>query len=56
VVTARRLVRGWIVEAIASGELVAILAEAPASILLALTDGLTLRGALASTHVSSLSA
>jgi len=52
VVTARRLVRGWIVEAIACGELVAILAEALASILLALTDGLILRGALANTHVS----
>jgi TetR/AcrR family transcriptional regulator, transcriptional repressor of aconitase len=47
-VTARRrqLVRGWIEEAIASGELVAIPANALASILLALTDGLMLHGAL----------
>jgi AcrR family transcriptional regulator len=47
-VTARRreLVRGWIEEATASGELVAIPANALASILLALTDGLMLHGAL----------
>jgi AcrR family transcriptional regulator len=47
-VTARRraLVRGWIEEAIASGELVTIPANALASILLALTDGLMLHGAL----------
>ena len=47
-VTARRrqLVRGWIEEGIASGELVAIPANALASILLALTDGLMLHGAL----------
>ncbi len=47
-VTARRrqLLRGWIEEAIASGELVAIPANALASILLALTDGLMLHGAL----------
>ncbi len=42
----RQLVRGWIEEAIASGELVAIPANALASILLALTDGLMLHGAL----------
>lgn len=42
----RQLVRGWIDEAIASGELVAIPANALASILLALTDGLMLHGAL----------
>jgi hypothetical protein len=47
-VTARRraLVREWIEEAVASGELVAIPANALASILLALTDGLMLHGAL----------
>jgi len=47
-VTARRrqLVRGWIEEAIETGELVAIPANALASILLALTDGLMLHGAL----------
>ena len=38
--------RGWIEEAIASGELVEIPANALASILLALTDGLMLHGAL----------
>ena len=42
----RELVRGWIEEAIASGELAAIPANALASILLALTDGLMLHGAL----------
>lgn len=42
----RELVRGWIEEAIASGELVAIPANALASILLALTDGLMLHGGL----------
>jgi len=42
----RELVRGWIEEAIASGELGAIPANALASILLALTDGLMLHGAL----------
>jgi AcrR family transcriptional regulator len=42
----RHLVRGWIDEAIASGELVAIPANALASILLALADGLMLHGAL----------
>jgi AcrR family transcriptional regulator len=42
----RELVRGWIEEATASGELVAIPANALASILLALTDGLMLHGAL----------
>ncbi|MGI8903513.1 MAG: TetR/AcrR family transcriptional regulator [Solirubrobacteraceae bacterium] len=42
----RELVRGWIEEAVASGELVAIPANALASILLALTDGLMLHGAL----------
>ena len=36
---ARQLVRGWIEEAMASGELVAIPANALASILLALTEG-----------------
>ncbi len=48
VVTARRreLVRGWIEEAVSSGELVAIPANALASILLALADGLMLHGAL----------
>jgi AcrR family transcriptional regulator len=47
-VTARRraLVREWIEEAVASGELVSIPANALASILLALTDGLMLHGAL----------
>jgi AcrR family transcriptional regulator len=42
----RELLRGWIEEAIASGELVAIPANALASILLALADGLMLHGAL----------
>jgi AcrR family transcriptional regulator len=42
----RELVRGWIEEAVASGELVAIPANALASILLALADGLMLHGAL----------
>ncbi len=42
----RQLVRGWIEEAVASGELVEIPANALASILLALTDGLMLHGAL----------
>ncbi len=42
----RELVRGWIEEAIASGELATIPANALASILLALTDGLMLHGAL----------
>lgn len=42
----RELVRGWIEEAIASGELLAIPANALASILLALADGLMLHGAL----------
>ncbi len=42
----RELVRGWIEEAIASGELVAIPANALASMLLALTDGLMLHRAL----------
>jgi AcrR family transcriptional regulator len=42
----RELVRGWIEEAVASGELVAIPANALASILLALADGLILHGAL----------
>lgn len=48
VVTQRRreLVRGWIEEAAASGELAAIPANALASILLALADGLTLHRAL----------
>ena len=42
----RELVRGWIEEAVASGELVSIPANALASILLALTDGLMLHCAL----------
>ena len=42
----RELVREWIEEAVASGELVAIPANALASILLALTDGLMLHRAL----------
>jgi AcrR family transcriptional regulator len=42
----RELVRGWIKEAVASGELVSIPANALASILLALTDGLMLHRAL----------
>ena len=42
----RELVRSWIEEAVQSGELVAIPANALASILLALTDGLVLHGAL----------
>lgn len=42
----RELVRGWIEEAVASGELVDIPANALASILLALADGLMLHGAL----------
>lgn len=42
----RELVRAWIEEAEQSGELVAIPANALASILLALTDGLMLHGAL----------
>jgi AcrR family transcriptional regulator len=42
----RELLRGWIEEAIASGELAAIPANALASILLALTDGLMLHVAL----------
>lgn len=42
----RELVRGWIEAAVASGELVPIPANALASILLALTDGLMLHGAL----------
>lgn len=42
----RELVRGWIEEAVASGELAAIPANALASILLALADGLMLHGAL----------
>ncbi|MGH2833783.1 MAG: TetR/AcrR family transcriptional regulator [Solirubrobacteraceae bacterium] len=42
----RQLVRSWIEEAVQSGELVAIPANALASILLALTDGLMLHGAL----------
>lgn len=42
----RELVRSWIEEAEQSGELVAIPANALASILLALTDGLMLHGAL----------
>ena len=42
----REQVRSWIEEAVASGELVAIPANALASILLALTDGLMLHGAL----------
>jgi len=48
VVTGRRRerVRGWIDDAIASGELTEIPANAVASILLALADGLILHGAL----------
>ena len=42
----RELVRSWIEEGVASGELVEIPANALASILLALTDGLMLHGAL----------
>jgi TetR/AcrR family transcriptional regulator, transcriptional repressor of aconitase len=42
----RELVRGWIEESVASGELVEIPANALASILLALADGLMLHGAL----------
>lgn len=42
----RELVRAWIEEAVASGELVEIPANALASILLALADGLMLHGAL----------
>ncbi len=42
----RELVRAWIEEAVASGELVAIPENALASILLALADGLILHGAL----------
>jgi AcrR family transcriptional regulator len=42
----RELVRSWIDEGIASGELVEIPANALASILLALADGLMLHGAL----------
>lgn len=42
----RELVRAWIEEAVGSGELTAIPANALASILLALTDGLMLHGAL----------
>lgn len=42
----RELVRGWIEEAVQSGELLEIPANALASILLALTDGLVLHGAL----------
>jgi AcrR family transcriptional regulator len=42
----RELIRGWVEEAVASGELVAIPANALASILLALADGLMLHGAL----------
>lgn len=42
----RDLVRGWIEEAVASGELVAIPENALASILLALADGLMLHRAL----------
>lgn len=42
----REHVRSWIEEAVASGELVAIPANALASILLALADGLMLHGAL----------
>jgi AcrR family transcriptional regulator len=42
----RELLRGWIEEAIASGELIEIPANALASILLALSDGLMLHGAL----------
>ncbi len=42
----RELVRSWIEEAVASGELTGIPENALASILLALTDGLMLHGAL----------
>lgn len=42
----RELLRSWIEEGVATGELVAIPANALASILLALTDGLMLHGAL----------
>jgi AcrR family transcriptional regulator len=42
----REQVRSWIEEAVASGELVAIPANALSSILLALADGLMLHGAL----------
>lgn len=42
----RALVRSWIEEGVSSGELVAIPANALASILLALADGLMLHGAL----------
>jgi AcrR family transcriptional regulator len=42
----RELVRAWVDEGVNSGELVAIPANALASILLALTDGLMLHGAL----------
>ncbi|MGH2849454.1 MAG: TetR/AcrR family transcriptional regulator [Solirubrobacteraceae bacterium] len=42
----REVVRGWIEEATASGELASIPANALASILLALADGLMLHGAL----------
>jgi AcrR family transcriptional regulator len=42
----RELLRSWIEEAVASGELVEIPANALASILLALADGLMLHGAL----------
>jgi AcrR family transcriptional regulator len=42
----RELVRGWVEEASASGELAAIPANALASILLALADGLMFHGAL----------
>jgi AcrR family transcriptional regulator len=42
----RELVRSWIEDAVASEELVAIPANALASVLLALTDGLMLHGAL----------
>jgi TetR/AcrR family transcriptional regulator, repressor for uid operon len=42
----RQLVRSWIEEAVATGELVEIPANALASILLALADGLVLHGAL----------
>lgn len=42
----RELVRSWIEQGVASGELVEIPANALASLLLALTDGLMLHGAL----------
>jgi AcrR family transcriptional regulator len=42
----RELLRGWIEEAVSTGELVEIPANALASILLALADGLMLHGAL----------